>query len=97
MIAIHEEPVFLAARKIARARPARELSPSINVAPDDGVSRSVERADTNVCFAKHLGRGIDGAARTAGERERTMERQGERERERESRPAGLWETEEESK
>lgn len=62
---------------------AGELSPSINVVPDDeGVSRSVERADTNVCFAKHLGRGSDGAARTARrERERKRvsrdERKGE--------------------
>lgn len=33
----------------------------------DEVSRSVERVDTNVCFAKHLGCRSDGAARTAGQ------------------------------
>lgn len=35
-----------------------------------GVSRSAERADTNVCFAKHLGRGSSGTARTTKEKER---------------------------
>jgi len=35
-----------------------------------GVSRSAERADTNVCFAKHLGRGSSGTARTIKEKER---------------------------